>query len=243
MYRALGLAAASALLSAQVALAADLPAKAAPMVPAPPPAFTWTGFYIGGQVGGGWGDHTVTHVDASPTFPAGFVQNSINPTGPLGGVYGGYNYQWGQFVLGIDGDYSWADLTDRGSDHSPLIAGRVASHDDKIKWVATVTGRVGYAWNNAMLFAKGGGAWAGFDSSSQVINAAGTPINFTSNSQTLDGWVVGGGLEYGFLPNWTAKFEYDYIAFNTTNYNASVTNVATGAVISEARSATLSHPH
>lgn len=239
MYRSLALAAASVVLSAQLASAADLPTKA-PMAPAPmaPPVYNWTGFYIGGQVGGGWAEDTVTHVDSGANFPAGFVQGSINPSGVLGGVYGGYNYQWGRFVLGIDGDYSWADLTGSGNDPSPLIPGRVALHHEKINWVATVTGRLGYAVNNWLLFVKGGGAWAGFDSHSVVNNAAGAPLNFTSASETRDGWVVGGGVEYAFLPNWTAKLEYDYVGFNTTNFNATTINVATGVGTSEARSAT-----
>ena len=168
MYRSLALAAASAVLSAQLAFAADLPTKA-PMAPAPmmPPVYNWTGFYIGGQVGGGWAHDTITHVDGGALFPAGFVQNSLDPSGILGGVYGGYNYQWGHIVLGIDGDYSWGKLTGSGSDASPLIAGDVATHHEKINWVATVTGRLGYAFNNQwMLFVKGGGAWAGFEANS-----------------------------------------------------------------------------
>jgi outer membrane immunogenic protein len=238
MYRSLALAAASAVLSAQLAFAADLPTKA-PMAPAPmmPPVYNWTGFYIGGQVGGGWAKDTVTHVDGGANFPAGFVQGSINPSGILGGAYGGFNYQWGQFVLGIDGDYSWADLTGSGNDASPLIAGRVAQHSDKFSWVASVTGRLGYAMNNWMLFVKGGGAWAGRDGNSVITNAAGTTINTTSSSDTRDGWIVGGGVEYGFLPHWTAKLEYDYIGFGTANFNATTITAATGAVTTAGRSA------
>jgi len=243
MYRALGLAAASALLSAQLASAADLPTKAPAAVPAPA-VYNWTGFYIGGQVGGGWASSTTTNVDASASFPAGFVQNPVDPSGALGGVYGGYNYQWGQLVLGIDGDYSWAKLTGSGADpavFNPPRTSDVALHNEKINWVATVTGRLGYAWNNWMLFVKGGGAWARFEGNTSLIRTVGattTTIGVANSSETRDGWIVGTGLEWGITPNWTAKIEYDYIGFSTANFTSTNTNLLNGTTQVLARSAT-----
>jgi outer membrane immunogenic protein len=245
MYRSTALAAAAAaVLFGQLASAADLPTKAPAAVPVPPPVYNWTGFYIGGQAGGGWGRSTVTDIDASASFPAGFVQSSQDPSGALGGAYGGYNYQWGQLVLGIDGDYSWAKLTGSAIDpavFNPPRTSDVALKNDKINWIATVTGRLGYALNNYMFFVKGGGAWAGFEGNAvltRTVGATTTNIGLSSSSGTRDGWIVGGGVEWGFLPNWTAKVEYDYIGFSTANFTSTNTNLLNGTTQFLARSAT-----
>jgi outer membrane immunogenic protein len=221
---------------ASVASAADMPTKAPAY--APPVAFSWTGFYVGGQVGGGWASSTTTDVDATASYPAGFVDSAINYSGVLGGLYGGFNYQINQFVIGIDGDYSWADLTGSGSDTSPINGGHT-NYSDKIKWVATLTGRLGYAMNyNWMIFVKGGGAWADFSGSSATFSAAGVNTSNGTASETRTGWTIGGGTEWGFAPHWSAKLEYDYVDFSTANWNSTLTNVATGAVTTPARSAT-----
>ena len=187
MYRSLALAAASAVLSAQLAFAADLPTKA-PLAPAPmmPPVYNWTGFYIGGQVGGGWGHSTTTPVDASASFPAGFVQRSLDPSGVLGGVYGGYNYQWGQLVLGIDGDYSWARLNGSAVDARSLIppnTSDVALHTTKLigsrpSRAVSVTHQ-----NNWMFFVKGGGAWAGFEANCTLTQSCRSHYNSALDEQ------------------------------------------------------------
>jgi outer membrane immunogenic protein len=154
MRRSMVLAATCAIVSVQVASAADMPRKAPVYAPPPPPAmYNWTGFYIGGQVGGGWFSTQGTSIDATASFPAGFVHNTINGSGFLGGGYAGYNYQINQFVIGIDGDYSWAHLKGSGSDISPINFG-TTTHDETVKWIATVTGRVGYAVNNWMFSEK-----------------------------------------------------------------------------------------
>lgn len=96
------------------ACAADIPTKARAYVPTPT-AYNWTGFYIGGQAGGGWFSDQVTNgpnaADGTINFPPGFVHNKVNGSGGLAGGYAGYNYQIDQLVIGIEGDYSWAHLT------------------------------------------------------------------------------------------------------------------------------------
>lgn len=235
MRRSILLAAACAIVSVQAAYAADMPTKAPAY--APIAMYNWTGFYVGGQVGGGWFSSQTTNIDPTRSFPAGFVDNTINGSGFLGGGYAGYNYQINQFVIGIDGDYSWADLTGSGSDISPINLG-TTTHDEKVKWIATVTGRVGYAVNNWMFFGKGGWAWAGFDGNSSTFNVLGVNTSNATSSETRDGWTLGTGVEWGFLPHWSAKLEYDYVKFNTSNFNGTLTNVATGVVTTPARSAT-----
>jgi outer membrane immunogenic protein len=106
--------------SAHMAAAADMPTKAPAY--APVAMYNWTGFYVGGQAGGGWSSSQTTIVQGGTNFPAGYVNNTINANGFLGGGYAGFNYQINQFVIGIDGDYSWADLSGSGSDISPIMA-------------------------------------------------------------------------------------------------------------------------
>jgi outer membrane immunogenic protein len=220
--------------SAQMATAADMPTKAPAY--APVAMYNWTGFYLGGQVGGGWASNTVTHVDGGTAFPAGFVDNAITSSGILGGVYGGYNYQINQFLIGIDGDYSFASLTGSGPDVSP-VNGDIDNHSDKVKWLSTVTGRLGYVNNNWLFFGKGGWGWAGFSGNSTLVTPGGALVNTSTSSTTRNGWTLGAGVEWGFLPNWSAKLEYDYVKFSTDNFNSTQTSAA-GVVTTPARSAT-----
>jgi outer membrane immunogenic protein len=223
-------------------------ASAADMAPMPfkaPPApvpytYNWTGIYLGGEAGGAWATSQATDITGGPSFPAGTVDNPINYSGILGGVYGGANYQFNQIVVGIDGDYAWTSLQGTGSDISTVNA-HIDDHADNINSIATVTGRLGYAINNWLLFAKGGWAWAGFSGNSTEYNAAGTTeLIVGSASSTRDGWTVGGGVEYGLAPHITAKLEYDYVDFATANFSSTDVTIATGAVNTYQRSATSS---
>jgi len=219
------------------ASATDMPLKA-PAVPYA--AYNWTGFYLGGEFGGGWATDTATNLTTTTTFPAGFVHTPIRYSGILGGVYGGYNFQINQFVIGIDGDYTWAGLTGALTEPSALVAGAVVNTSDKINWISTVTGRAGYAINNWLLFVKGGWAWAGFSETGRGITPAGVVDSATSASSTRNGWTVGPGVEWGFAQHWSAKLEYDYVDFNRANFNLTATNLITGVVTVSSKSATSS---
>jgi outer membrane immunogenic protein len=214
------------------AAAAEMPLKAPPV---PYTGYNWTGFYAGAEFGGGWASQTATILTQTGTFgntafPPGTVTAPTNPSGVLGGFYGGGNYQINQFVLGIDGDYNWADLTGSSTDVSPFN-GAVAGHNIRMNWLATVTGRVGYVVNNNwLLFAKGGAAWAGWSSSSSTTNAAGALVSTSTGSSTRDGWTVGGGVEWAFNAHWSAKLEYDYVQFARLTTTETDINAATGAI-------------
>src|SRR5215469_6059367 len=92
-----------------LAFAADIAVKAPSPAPAPYVPYSWTGFYVGGEFGAGWGNSQTTVVtNSGVAFPPGTVEKTIDYFGGLGGVYGGYNYQINQFLIGIDGDYTWA---------------------------------------------------------------------------------------------------------------------------------------
>jgi outer membrane immunogenic protein len=227
-------------LSAMSANAADLPSKiytkAAPAVVA---SYNWNGFYVGGEFGGGWFDNQVTNgpnaSDGTINFPPGFIHNTVHGSGWLGGGYGGYNYQISQFVFGVDGDYTWANLKGSNLDVGPT--GFTDLSTEKVRWIATVTGRAGYALNNWLFFAKAGGAWAGFNGISSTFNTAAANTNNDTNSQTRSGWTAGVGFEWGFAAHWSAKLEYDYVKLSTAYYNNTAVTVA-GVVTFPGRSAT-----
>ena len=183
------------------ALAADLAAR--PYTKAPPayvaPIYNWTGFYIGGHVGGAFaGDNSLTGTDGR--F--------------LGGVQGGADYQFApSWVIGIEAQYSWLGSNNPGV----LFPGGtlVTSNSDQL---GSVTGRLGYTWGPALLYAKGGYAWK--DGNSLSASVGGVPAGFATDGNHRDGYTVGGGLEYMFAPNWSAKAEYQYYNFGNTTFTA-----------------------
>jgi outer membrane immunogenic protein len=211
------------------AFAADLTKAPAP-APVPYAAYNWTGFYGGLEIGGGWATSQETVVTSftsfTPSFPPGTVLNSIDYSGVLGGIYGGYNYQINQFVVGIDGDYTWADLTGTGTDVAK--DGDIANHNDLIDWIATVTGRLGYAYDNLLFFAKGGWAWAGFSGSTNVVSGTtGAVLTIDQHgNDTHDGWTAGGGIEWAFSQHVSFKVEYDYVKFDTANFNVASDSIS-----------------
>ena len=213
------------------ASAADMALKAPP---APAPAgYSWTGFYLGGEIGGGWATETTTVVTATgAAFPPGTVLSPINLDGFMGGGYAGFNYQFNQIVIGIDGDYQGADVSGTGTDTS-TVDGDIAHHSDKMNWLATVTGRLGLAENNWLFYGKGGAAWAGFSASTVTNTPAGGLAASATSSDNRNGWTAGGGIEWGFAPHWSAKLEYDYVQFDTSTYSISEVSGA-GVVASPA---------
>lgn len=174
------------------ALAADLPTRKAPPAPTPvyaPPVFTWTGFYVG--VNGGYGVGT------------GSNSNFANPSGGLVGATAGYNYQIGQFVAGVEGDWDWADLTKSG-------VNTLGAYNTRIDDIVTARARAGVALDHALLFVTGG--YAGVD---QNVNLPATG----SQSAWRSGGVIGLGIEYAFTNNISAKAEYLYAPLEGKSYN------------------------
>ena len=167
----------------------------------PPVVYNWNGLYIGGFIGGLWGDKD--WVEVVGPVPGGEIHPDYS--GVLGGVQAGFNYQINNWVLGIEGE--WGATNADGS--SICIVGFDTCGVD-VNWVATVGGRVGYAFDNILPYLKGGGAWVDED----YPVAPGTPFAITL-SQTRSGWFIGGGVEYGITPNWSAKVEYNYLDFGT----------------------------
>lgn len=198
-------------------------------------SYNWTGFYVGGEVGGGWANNQVTVIDGSAPFPAGFTLNKNHLSGVLGGVNAGYNYQFERFVVGIDAEFLGSSL--RGSQSTTGPTGFTSSSEAKVDWVTTLTARAGYAVNNWLIYAKGGAAWARFKSDGTVASPAGVAVVASSSATNRAGWLIGGGVEWAFARNWSAKFEVDYADFGNKSYNGTDTTIATGAVTTPVRSA------
>lgn len=167
--------------------------------PAPLPViYNWSGFYIGGHLGYGWGRDKITDMVTG-------VTGSSDANAFLGGAQAGYNWQVGQWVFGIEGDWSWTDA--KGD---VAIPGAIVN--TKTNWYSTATGRLGYAVDNWLWYVKGGGAWADTD----------TAIGGVSVGKTRSGWTIGGGVEYGLTPNWSAKLEYNYLDFGKDDIGAPI---------------------
>jgi outer membrane immunogenic protein len=191
-----------------------------------PPAFSWTGIYVGANVGAGFGT-TETSVDVSSALTA-VTGTPISASAPLvsetfngfvGGLQAGYNQQLGVIVLGIEGDLDAAGL--QGTAPCVLVLNCTMKHN----WMADVTGRVGVvAVDRALIYLKGGVAWEGsnFTVGNSVTVAGTTLAANASGSGTQVGGLLGMGVEYAFLPNWSAKLEYNYIDFGTRSFNATI---------------------
>ena len=211
-------AAAFALITGQ-ALAADLPRKAPP-APLPPPPFSWTGFYVGIHGGAGWGtgDPTLLAFTGGPPFnvPLGQVQAN----GWLVGGTIGYNWQANPWlVLGVEGEFTWNNIEGTSA---CLGGGGGFSCTGEGNWKGDLTGRIGFSVDRALIYLKGGVVWANTDYT--FTFNPGTPFSFTT-SDTRVGGLLGAGVEYAFLPNWSAKIEYNYMDFGTQTETFATANI------------------
>ena len=205
-----------ALATSVPALAADLPLPA----PAPtayisaPPRYTWTGFYIGLNAGGGFGSSTWG-------TPAGSLKRFTADGLMAGGQIGG-NYQIGEFVLGAEGDIDWQNL--RGGQTGGICApAAVGGCSTASTWLATIRGRVGYAPQQILYYVTGGGAFTNVKPSTATLPYGGG---------TEAGWTVGAGIEYAATYNWTVKLEYLYASFQNATCNAGSCGVLAPASVS-----------
>jgi outer membrane immunogenic protein len=186
------------------AFAADLAAR--PYTKAPPPMvaaiYDWSGFYIG--VNGGWGS---SHNSWSNV---GIGEGSHDASGGTVGGQVGYRWQQGPIVFGVEAQGNWADFS--GSNASLAFAG--LTNRTKIDAFGLFTGQVGYAFNTALLYVKGGAAVTDNRYEGLVGGA-----QFDRASDTRWGGTVGVGVEWAFAPNWSAAVEYDHLFMGTNDYN------------------------
>lgn len=206
--------------ASSMAIAADLPVKA-PVYKAPAEIVrdTWTGFYLGGHVGGAWGDPSST-VHGLPSdaawmavagdrgLPASF---SASPTSVIAGGQIGYNYQFGQWLLGAEADFSY--LRHSWSGNSSVISGgfpATYTQSQDMDWFGTVRARLGWTiTNDLLLYATGGLAYGRINATD---NLSFSPVTnyYGTVSTTKTGWTVGGGGEYAWNRNWSVRAEYLY---------------------------------
>jgi outer membrane immunogenic protein len=221
-----GMLALAAVVSAK---AADLPSPAKALLPAA--VYNWTGFYIGGNFGGGWGRTDVVGSASAffPTIPftaASTFAGGQNTGGILGGGHIGYNYQFlTNWVAGVEADIDGANITGSANTCATLTTGGVAgcqTNNSVLKDFGTARGRVGYVWNNVFLYGTGGLAW-GENSVAHTATCVGascpgTSAPFTSTTPSTTsafaGWTAGAGAEWAFLPNWTFRVEYLHLQFD-----------------------------
>jgi outer membrane immunogenic protein len=176
-----------------MALAADMPMKAAP-TPAIAPAYDWTGFYLGIEGGGGRAD--TRHTNANNGATSGEAR--IN--GGLFGATYGYNFQSGSWLLGFEGDISWSGIKDHFTSSTPFCAPGLPCLTE-LRWLGTDRIRVGYVWDRLMLYGTAGVAYG---SVAGTIEFPG----FNKESTTRAAFVYGAGREMAFAQNWSAKIEY-----------------------------------
>jgi outer membrane immunogenic protein len=203
------------------AFAADMPIKAPPMAAPAAPIYSWSGFYFGVHAGAAWGLQNDSQFSQTPNGSSFvFDPTSLGNTthlGGVGGLQGGYNWQFAPaWVLGVEGDISWASL--RNDFSRVLTAGGVAQHyvltmNSSLDWLSSARGRIGYVANNALWYVTGGAAWGQIAYSGNVVTTPG----FSANSivvpgfnHTSSGWVAGGGVEYMATRNVLLRVEYLY---------------------------------
>ena len=223
------------------AQAADLRTKA-PIYKAPMVAvYDWTGFYIGGNAGGGWQDNKSASYTPNGALLApilgGPPPQSFRTSGALGGVQVGYNKQFSpNWVAGVEADFDGSDI--KGSSTASFLGiGGLAPQlysstaAEQIRWFGTVRARLGFLpTSNLLIYGTGGFAYAKVDQNASILNVGGTSIavgtaacvGFTtcyagSSSRTATGWTAGGGAEYALSRNWTIRAEYLYVSLGGAN--------------------------
>jgi outer membrane immunogenic protein len=231
------------------AVAADLAVKA-PVYKAPPPVvavYNWTGFYVGGNVGGVWASDDITWVSNKAVFGVAFGTvldaagtGRINASGVTAGGQVGFNYQVNDvLVWGAEADLNYTGLSDSRNVPVPPpgVPGTFVNSTLESKWLATIRGRVGFLpVQSLLLYVTGGVAFAGVKTSDFAFFAADGSNNFAANDTTRIGWTAGGGAEWAWSPSWSLKGEYLYVDLGNVSYT-SLNNLPVNA------GATINHNH
>jgi outer membrane immunogenic protein len=218
------IAGALALAATGQALAADLPPPVAPpprapaaYVPVAAPEYNWGGIYLGVNGGYGFGYSNWTGLP-----PVGGVTSttSFSTSGGLVGGTIGANFQASQFVFGIEADMDWQDIRGiyTGAVCANIGGGNCETNSD---WLGTVRGRLGFAADRFLIYGTGGGAYGNVDTGLDNVGTVST---------SKFGWTAGGGVEYAFNDNWTAKVEYLFVDLGNTSCSADCVSPAGAAI-------------
>jgi outer membrane immunogenic protein len=209
----LATATAFAVASAATVLAADM---TRPIYKAPPPApalYSWTGFYVGIHAGGAWSNtdwfYPCSATNLLIASPCNLAQGGHSGSSWLAGGQVGFNYQVGQWVWGVEAEFSATRI--QGSNLDAAFPTQEFLHS-RSDFIGTVAPRLGLAWDRALIYAKGGAAWANNDYSLSITQSGLTTVTADS---TRWGWMAGLGVEYAFAQNWSVKVEYNYLDLGT----------------------------
>jgi len=247
MKKKLLLASAAAAAFTGSAFAADL-GRAPPPPPyvPPPPVFTWTGIYIGGQIGGAWGTGSLSNFNGFDPFSGAFVNSSLGgtPSGVIGGGHVGAQVQINQWILGVEGSVDGSSLTkDVVASFPGFLGGATIATNTSADIQGSIRGKIGVAWDRLMIYGTGGVAFGGFNTSFNVnspgfVTATGVtiPAFFANNSAstTRVGWTAGGGVQYAVTPNWWVFAEYRYSDFGSIR-NGAFPNLPNGVIFNGSR--------
>jgi len=213
--------------------------KAPAMIP-----FNWTGFYVGGTVGAAWtkADVDMTTVNGTPALYSpldipnlnAFGSPSMSATNVIFGGKAGYNQQWNNFVLGLEGDISWFhfDQTVNNAGNPfvvtfPGAGSGTISTNVKTSWLATIRGRAGFAVDHWLFYGTAGVAFADVKYSNVYRGfsplGSGFENETASASQTKIGWAAGGGVDYAIDPHWILSAEYLHVYLGTLSASGLVT--------------------
>ena len=189
-----------------VAAAADMAAR--PYTKAPPIAYAtynWSGFYVGGNAGGGWSRNCW---DVVPLVGPLAAEGCHSASGAVVGGQVGYRWQASSWVFGLEAQGNWADLNGSRVSQQFIVAPGDATTNSHVRSFGLFTGQVGYAWNNVLGYVKGGAA---VTENRYEHRFTGTNVIFDSARDTRWGGTIGAGLEYGFTPNWSVGVEYNHM--------------------------------
>lgn len=211
--------------SATAASAADLAVPPAPVPPVLLPMYTWTGGFVGVQAG------YMFNNDDNNGFGGG------SDDGWLAGIHAGFNWQYSNLVVGIDGSWSWTDLGNNGNNDCRINNFRRGDREDindrrlrrlvrggfncdhEMNWIADIRGRLGFAWDRFHFYGAAGLAVADIDRDFGFRRARFTDNNNNENSDSVTGWTAGLGAEWAITPNWTIGIEWKYYDLDDDNFD------------------------
>ncbi len=191
--------------------AADLAVSTPPQAPVDvAPTFSWTGFYVGVNAGGGFGGSDDVGFHSFGNYLGRY--GKLDGSGFLGGGQIGYNYQFDpNWVVGLEADFQGADISDS-------FNSGIASASSKIDWYGTVRPRIGYAFDHTLFYGTGGLAYGHVNYKGALGGAS------FDDDKTKAGWTVGAGVEHAFTDHVTAKLEYQYVDFGSSNMGGDALN-------------------
>jgi outer membrane immunogenic protein len=206
------------------------PAAGPPIAPAPPvPVFTtWTGIYVGGQIGYAWSSGNLDFAGVDPFSAAGISSSlSSSAQGIIGGAHVGYNFQINQLVVGLEGNVDGTSISNTVNASFPgVFGGTIVAAQTSSDIQGSIRARLGLALDRVLLYATGGVAFGGFSTSYSftgnnnalaALNGGNSFSGQNAFSTTKTGWTAGGGIDYAVTDNWSIFAEYRYTQFGTVS--------------------------